>query len=152
MYLAAVVALSAILPVASIVIELAIRGGDPIFLAAKWFVFWAVGIRLLSAGLRQVAQPSFTAEAIFKISEPTARKLVTEIGFGNISMGLIATLTLIFPNWLVPAGLTGALYLALAGIMHAMEKHRGSKETIAMVSDFFIAAVVFGALGLYALT
>ncbi len=152
MYLAAVLALSAILPIASIAVELTFRGGDPIFLTAKWFVFWAIGLRLLSAGLRQVTQPSFTAETIFKISEPAARKLVSEIGFGNISMGLVATLTLAFPNWLVPAGLTGSLYLALAGVMHAMERHRGREESIAMVSDFFIAAVVFGALGLYAPT
>jgi hypothetical protein len=32
-------------------------------LVGKWFVFWAaVGVRLGLAGLRQILQPSFTAE------------------------------------------------------------------------------------------
>jgi hypothetical protein len=33
-------------------------------LLGRWFVFWAVGVRLLTAGIRQIAQPRFTAETI----------------------------------------------------------------------------------------
>jgi hypothetical protein len=36
-------------------------------LAGKWFIFWAVGLRLFIAGLRQVINPSFTAKDIFHI-------------------------------------------------------------------------------------
>ena len=55
------------LPLLSILIEwLCINGsGDPVALIGKWFVFWAVGVRLLLASSRQVAQPAFTAQTIF---------------------------------------------------------------------------------------
>lgn len=33
----------------------------------KWFVFSAVGLRLMSAGLKQAISPSFTAKEIFKL-------------------------------------------------------------------------------------
>lgn len=107
-------------------------------------MFWAVGIRLLLAGVRQVLQPSFTAATIFRITDPAAEKLVTEIGFGNLSMGLIATLSLLIPGWLVPAGIAGGFYLGLAGLKHLMNAHRTREENIAMISDLFVALVVAG--------
>lgn len=143
MYLFMIVGLMLVAPLASIVIEwINSDAPDLLLLAAKWFVFWAVGVRLLLAGLRQVSQPSFTATAIFKIKDPAAEKLVTEIGFGNLAMGLVATLTLAFPDWLVPTGLTGGLYLFLAGIKHLWNKERNAIENIAMVSDLLVGAIV----------
>ncbi len=38
-----------------------------ISLAGHWYVFWAVGARLFSAGLRQTIQPSYTAKKILGI-------------------------------------------------------------------------------------
>lgn len=148
MYLAAILGLMVVLPVASILIEwMASDGSDLLFITGKWFVFWAVGIRLLLAGIRQVAQPSFTAAQIFRITDPAAEKLVSEIGFGNLSMGLVAALTLLVPGWLVPAGLAGGLYLALAGIKHLTNSERTREENIAMISDLGVAVVLAIALG-----
>jgi hypothetical protein len=131
-----------VLPVASIIVEFASSGGDLLLVAGKWFVFWAAGIRLLLAGVRQVLQPSFTASTIFRITDPAAEKLVTEIGFGNLSMGLVAALSLAFPVWLVPAGLAGGLYLGLAGVKHAANPNRAREENIAMVTDLLVALVI----------
>jgi hypothetical protein len=148
MYLAAILALMVVLPIASVVVEwMAGEGSDLLFIVGKWFVFWAVGIRLLAAGIRQVMQPSFTAVQIFRITDPAAEKLVSEIGFGNLSMGLVAALTLLAPGWLVPAGLAGGLYLALAGIKHLANNERTREENIAMVSDLGVAVVLAVALG-----
>ena len=128
MYL--LVTFMAVLPIVSTLAELWWRGAPGLlFAAGKWFVFWAVGVRLLIAGIRQVLQPSFTASTIFRITDPAAEKLVTEIGFGNLSMGLVAALTLLFPAWLVRAGLTGGLYLALADFKHLANSHRTREET-----------------------
>ncbi len=143
MYLLMLLALMVVLPVVSILIEQA-SGGDAtlLFLVGKWFVFWIVGVRLLLAGIRQVAQPSYTATKIFQIEDPQAEKLVTEIGFGNLAMGLVGVLTLLEPAWLVPAGITGGLYLGLDGIKHAMNADRSKAENIAMLTDVFGAAVI----------
>jgi hypothetical protein len=84
----------------------------------------------------------FTAKAILNVQDPAAEKLVTETGFGNVAMGLIGILSLPFPNWIVPAGLAGGLYLGLAGIKHIANKDRTRKENIAMATDLFVALIV----------
>jgi hypothetical protein len=146
MFPALVIGLTTGLPLASISVELLL--GSPVTpeLVAKWFVFWAVGVRLFAAGLHQVQRPEFTAKEIFNIGDPAAEKLVTEIGFGNLSMGLVAALSLAFPNWLVPAGLTGVLYLGLAGLKHVANKDRTLNENVAMVTDLIVTVIVIAAI------
>ena len=91
MYLIAVILhlLLFIFPAASVFIEVlrAGSGADWMLLVGKWFVFWAVGVRLFIAGLRQVFQPRFTAETIFEIKDESVYAVVREVGFGNISIG-----------------------------------------------------------------
>ena len=143
MYLVSVLGLTVVLPVVSILLDMALSGSAiTLSLVGKWFVFWAVGIRLFLAGIRQVLQPSFTAVTIFKIKDPEAEKLVTEIGFGNLSMGLIGILSLAVPNWLVPSGVAGGLYLGLAGLKHIASKNCTREENIAMVTDLLVALIV----------
>ena len=67
MYIAIVILVMVICPALSVAIEAtAFHHTVSIFaLAAKWFVYWVVGIRLFAAGVRQVLQPAFTAREIF---------------------------------------------------------------------------------------
>ena len=103
MYFVVVILTTVILPIGSAVIEL-LLGSDqgPIATAGKWFVFWAVGIRLLMAGLSQVLRPSFTASEILAVKEPGAAKTVSELGYANVSMGLISGLSLLLQAWTAP--------------------------------------------------
>ena len=144
MYLAVLIVLMGAAPLASVVLEALLAGGPPdlLFLVARWFVFWAVGVRLFVAGLKQIFDPAFTAEKIFGIADPSSHRLVTEIGFGNIAIGSLGLLTLLRSGWIVPAALCGALFLGLAGIKHALNAGRTGRETIAMVSDLAVAAIV----------
>lgn len=107
MYLAIVLTTMLLAPLASIAENLASAGaGDLAATAAKWFVFWAIGIRLLLAGLRQIAQRCFTTQAIFNIADPATTKLVSEIGFANVALGRIAS-RLADPAELAGAGRDG---------------------------------------------
>jgi hypothetical protein len=148
MYLAAIVLLMGVLPVGSILAELAVHsaGADGLALVGKWFVLWSVGIRLLLAGLRQIANPAFTAETIFEVKDKAALVIVQELGFGNLSIGLLAALTLFEPQWTVPAAIVGGLFYGLAGIKHLTQRHRNATENVAMVSDLFIFIVLAGYL------
>jgi hypothetical protein len=146
-YFVVIVTTMLIAPVVSIMANVSATPADNLpFLAAKWFVFWALGIRLLMAGVRQVIQPSFTAPSIFRIDDPGAAKLVSEIGFANVAISAIAIASLFLPGWLAPAGTAGALFLGLAGVQHAKNCGRTAKESIAMVSDLAVAATVIVAL------
>ena len=147
MYLATIVLLMAVFPLASIAVEATVHGpAELMMLAGKWFVFWGVGIRLLTAGIRQSLQPSFTAVSIFGIRDPDAQKIVQELGFANVSMGLLGVLSLAFPAWLVPSALAGCVFYALAGVKHVFNAGRSAKENIATVSDLLFALVLAGFL------
>lgn len=148
MYRAVVVLLMGVLPLGSILVEFGLHpaGADGVALVGKWFVFWSVGVRLLLAGLRQIVNPAFTAETIFAVKDRAAFIIVQELGFGNLSIGLVAALTLIQPQWIVPAALAGGLFYGLAGFRHLAKGDRNANENIAMVSDLFIFIVLAGDL------
>ena len=144
MYFVTVVLLLLVLPLASLLIDRAHAGHTltALFLTGKWFVFWGVGIRLFIAGLRQTIQPAFTAREIFRIQDSSAFPVVREIGFANLSMGLLAICTIFRPDWIVPAATVGGLYYGFAGALHLPHKQKNAKENMAMFSDFFIFLVL----------
>jgi hypothetical protein len=137
--------LLAILPAGSVIAEHSyFHSTAPlVFLIGKWFTFWAAGVRLFLAGLRQTITPRFTAQEIFKLGDDSF-PLVREIGFANLSMGTLALLSLYNPAFLLPGALVGGLYYVLAGIGHTMVGHRNFKENFAMATDFLIAIVLLG--------
>jgi hypothetical protein len=144
MYFAVVILLLLILPVASVIAELAVSGGtfNVVFLIGRWFVFWSVGVRLFIAGVRQVVQPRFTAEEIFGIQDSASFPIVREVGFANLSMGLLAICSMFRSSWVVPAAIVGGLYYGLAGVGHIFQKRKNAKELTAMISDVFIFLVL----------
>ena len=144
MYFVLVILLLLILPVTSVSAEAVLSRHtlSILFLIGKWFVFWAVGIRLFVAGIRQVIQPRFTAEEIFVVRDPASFAIVREVGFANLSMGLLGICSVVRFGWIVPAALVGGLYYGLAGIGHIFHRDKNAKEWLAMISDGFIFVVL----------
>jgi hypothetical protein len=148
MYIPMVVILMLILPLVSVLAELLIgthaapHASDLMAAVAKWYVFWAMGVRLLLAGARQTLQPGYTARTILGLEGTECLVLVREIGFANLAMGSIAVLSLYLPGWVIPAALAGGIYYGLAGINHIFRKHRNRLERVAMASDLFAAYVL----------
>ncbi len=110
--------------------------------ARQWYVFWAGGVRLFLAGLRQAFTPKFTAREIFEMKGEEALPIVQELGFANLSMG---ALCLVAP--FIGAPLAGAivsgLYYGLAGFRHLTSReHRNAQRTLAMATDFLVFAVL----------
>ena len=145
-YLVIVLLLMLVFPVASIAIE-HFMYMVPIswLLIGKWFVFWVVGVRLFTAGIRQVLKPAFTAQEIFHIKSEDSFVLVRELGLANICMGLVGLLSILKPEWCALAAIGGGLYFGLAGVQHVIKKPVSPNETIAMVSDllFFLLMVSY---------
>jgi len=143
-YFVAVISLLLIFPVASVITESALSNHVVSILAltGKWFVFWAAGIRLFLAGLRQVSQPSFTAEEIFGLRDPGSFAIVRELGFANLSMGLLGICSIFRSGWLIPAAIVGGLYYGLAGAGHIFHPGKNAKEYTAMISDWFVFLVL----------
>jgi hypothetical protein len=143
MYYAVIVLLMFVLPAGSAIAEYAMTAGAAGWpeLIGKWFVFWAVGIRLLLAGGRQLLRPALTSE-LLQLKDPAAHKLVREVGFGNLAIGATGTLSLPLPAWSLAAAMCGGLFLGFAGVQHLSTRHRSTGETWAMVSDLFVFAVL----------
>lgn len=143
MYFASVILLLFVFPIASVAINAHLRPDIGILvLIGRWFTFWAVGVRLFIAGIRQVVQPEFTAHEIFQIPGKAALPIVREVGFANLSMGLLGLIVLLRLEWTIPAALVGGLYYGLAGVGHLGQRDKNAKEQTALVSDFFVFLVL----------
>lgn len=144
MYLAVIVLLMLVLPAASVIVEALRLGGaaDIMLLIGKWFVFWAVGVRLFIAGVRQVAQPQYTAETIFEIKDRAALAIVRELGFANLSTGTLGLASLAVAAWIVPAAVVGGLFYGLAAAGHVFRSGRNFVEQTALISDVFAFVVL----------
>lgn len=83
-----IAALMLVAPLASIAGDVA--QGMPLMLAlvGKWFVVRAVGVRLATAGLKQIARPRDTSETVLgRQGGGEALVLVREPGLGNLAIG-----------------------------------------------------------------
>jgi hypothetical protein len=151
MYVAVVALLMFVLPLGSAFAEHAAPGAAPFMaLIGKWFVFWAAGVRLVLAAVRQLFQPEFTARHIFKIEGADALPLVREIGAANFALGAVGVASLWRPDFILPIALAAAIFYGIAGFRHLLETDRSLNETIAMGSDLFVL-VVLAAYAAYAL-
>src|ERR1700712_4786474 len=79
-YLITILLLTLIFPVTSILVEFWIKKIpiDP-GLIGKWFIFWSVGIRLLTAGIKQALDPQFTAYRIFNLQSAESFIVIREL-------------------------------------------------------------------------
>ncbi|MCZ4499147.1 MAG: hypothetical protein JWQ74_1700 [Marmoricola sp.] len=143
MFYAAVGLFMVVLPTGSVVVALADGGhGSTMAVVGTWFVFWAVGVRLFTAGVRQVIKPGLTSEGILGIPGREAWLLVRELGFANIAIGSIGILSLWNAGWRPAAALAGGVFLLAAGALHLVKKHRETEENVAMVSDLAIGLLM----------
>jgi hypothetical protein len=99
-------------------------------------------VRLFIAGARQVAQPRFTAQDIFRIHDPASFPIVREVGFANLSFGVLGLCSLFRPGWVIPAAIAGGLYYGLAALGHVPSKNKNAKEYTAMLTDAFVFLVL----------
>lgn len=155
MYIALVLAQTVVLPLLSGVVHLAVAGGDPLLVFGMWWAFWGVGTRLLVAGISQLTNPARTTTGILGMQDGSANLVVHELGFANLSFGVVATLVSLFPAWGILGALPGALYLGLAGFRHIATKRKGREENVATWTDLLVfvvvvAAVIARAVGMFA--
>jgi len=149
MYFVSVLLLTAILPLGSVYVDQAmLHNSLPVMLLiGKWFVFWAGGVRLFIAGLRQQARPRATSEGIFGITGDDPLPFVRELGMANVAMGVIGIAAGFVADFVLPAAIVGGLYYLQAGVGHVRHGGRNAQRNLAMVSDLFVAAALLAYVG-----
>jgi hypothetical protein len=133
-----------VLPVVSILAEALIRQRTFNFWSSvgEWFLFWAVGLRLLTAGLFQVIKPTFTSQSIFQTDNAQVYAVIRELGFANICTGLAGIISLFLAAWRIPVAFVGGLFLGIAGAQHAVKRQVTINEKIAMITDILVFLVL----------
>ncbi len=148
MYAAVILATMVALPAIAIAVELLVAApADPVATMLKWAVFWLSGVRLAMAGVSQLRNPGFTARRLLGVEAPGTAVLVRELGFSNLAFGAVSLASLLLPEWRAPAAFATGLFFLFAGLGHVAHGGRGASENLAMVSDFWAAAVLLGLLG-----
>jgi hypothetical protein len=109
-------------------------------LLGKWFIFWAVGIRLFTAGIKQASNPEFTATQIFKFNSRESYIVIRELGFANMALGTMGILSVINEQWRLIAAITSGLFFGLAGVQHLLKKPVSQNEWIAEIYDLLVFA------------
>lgn len=150
MYVVVVLLQTLVLPLVSSVIHLIVAPGSSILVVIGiWWGFWGVGTRLLLAGISQLTNPGRTSQGILGIDDKNAEQVVHELGFANLSFGLVATATSLIPAWGLLGALPGAIYLGLAGIRHVGKRGKNSEENVATWTDLLVFVMVaLGVVGL----
>ncbi len=149
MYYASVLLLTLILPAGSVYAEQALAHSvlPLMLLIGKWFAFWAGGVRLFIAGIRQQLRPRATAQEIFGIMSDDPLFFIQELGMANVSMGVIGIVAVFVPAFILPAAIVTGLYYAQAGIGHLRHGGRNAHRNLAMISDLFVAVMLLGYVG-----
>jgi hypothetical protein len=142
LYLAVVAITMFAAPLVSIGWAYAAGSTDLMRLIGVWFVFWAVGVRLTLAGLRQYFQPQFTARDILGVDGREAFVFIRELGGANFAAGVVGLASLAFPTFTTPAALAAAIFYAVAAGEHLKSAHRGLNENVALGSDALVALVL----------
>ncbi|MFO1128590.1 MAG: DUF6790 family protein [Rhodospirillales bacterium] len=150
MYFAIVLVTMVVAPLVCIGAELATATGvgELLIVATRWFVFWAVGVRLLLAGVSQIMRPGFTTKAILGVDEPQAYVLAQELGFANTAIGLAGVLSIVFSIWALPIAFVGGVFFGLAGLNHLRRPQRNRRENIAMITDLWAAVILLAIFAL----
>ena len=152
MYFVIVIATTIVLPIASALIDIqANLGWDMaatsstallIEYLGKWYAFWAGGVRLMLAALRQILMPEMTLKNIFEIDHPPSGHIVQELGFANFAIAVLCLASLPLYRLLPGAMLVASLFYGLAGFQHLRKTGRNAERTLAMLTDLLVFAVL----------
>ncbi len=139
-YIISITVLLFIFPVLSFFIERWVSSTTVNALASlgKWLVFYAAGLRLFIAGIRQATKPAFTAKEIFHFTGTESFPVIKELGYLNICAGLVGIISLFIPAWRIVSAFSSGLYYGFAGFTHITKKSAGANERFAMITDIII--------------
>jgi len=111
-------------------------------LVAKWFIFWAVGMRLFTAGIKQTSDPEFTAREIFRFTSRESFVVIRELGFANIALGTMGILSVINDHWRLLTAVTTCIFFGLAALQHFSKRPDSVNEMIALFYDTIVFVVL----------
>ena len=65
-----------------------------------------------------------------------------ELGVANMATGLVGLLSPAISSFTLPVAISAGVFYGVAGVRHFAKRGRSLNETVAMVSDLFLCAVL----------
>jgi len=142
-YIVNVYLLTVLLPFTAMSIE-SFGSKDKLSVAvlAKWFLFFAVGIRFLLGGIRQVVRAKMKTGEIFYIERKSCCPIVKELGFANLSFGAVAVVSLYVPSWRIVSAFSSSFYYGAAVLNGFFGKPASANEIFIRVSNGCIFVIL----------
>ncbi len=113
---------------------------DFLFLFCKWFVFWVIGIRGITAGLMQTLNPAYTAWLLQTGTDNYV--IIRELGGANLSFGVLGIISMFSHNYRKTAALGYAIFLLVASVIHISRLSVIElSEITSLVGDLFVVAI-----------
>ncbi len=143
LYTYAVILLMVIMPIVSVAVELIImHEALSVDLLSAWCIFWALGVRLFTAGIFQLFKPLLTSNIVGITKDANNNSIIKELGCANVSIGLAGIVSLFMPSWRLVVACIGGLFMGLCGLLHYMRKPATCNGRVALVSDIALFFVV----------
>ncbi len=140
-----------ILPLACFAVEMLMKRGDRSDCIGKWFIFWAIGIRCLVAGIVQLFSPGFGSE---NTAEASSFIYIQELGLANCCFGICASISIFLPKHRLYMT-AGAFSIGMAAILHffrsGLDAGISFDEKTALISDICVLALLLSYYALLAL-
>ncbi len=111
-------------------------------LTGKWFIFWVAGVRLSFTGIKHIYRRGAAPAAFFYGEKKENFLMIRELGFANITIGVMGMLSVVNSNWRQIAGLAAAIFFGLSALQHFFIKPVNGKEMAIMVTDIIVFAIL----------
>lgn len=82
----------------------------------KWFLFWIVGVRALTAGAMQFLNPSYTMN-LLQVGEDS-KIVIMELGFAQFGIGILGVLSLLREQYRTPIAISYGSFMIGASYIH----------------------------------
>lgn len=113
---------------------------DIIKIGFRWFLFWTVGVRALTAGFLQFANPNYTMKLLSIGAD--SKIIVRELGAIQFAVGLIAIISVWKKNYIEPALICIGIFMLGATYLHMTRiSNIDSNEFISLIGDFLIVVI-----------
>ena len=130
-----------IFPIAFALIEFSRRKNGFYKLILKWVTFWTIGVRALTSGFMQFANPQYTMKLLNLGTESAI--IIRELGFLQFAIGLIAILSIRKKAYIEPIFICYGIFMLGASYLHISRiSYIDFGELVSLIGDLLVVAII----------
>lgn len=109
-------------------------------LICKWFVFFTLGLRALTAGLMQIVNPSYTAKLLHLTTDNFLA--IQELGFAQFGIGVLGILSIHYYKLRKSTAISYGIFMAGAAYLHIIRLSQIQLgEMMSLIGDLLVVAI-----------